>query len=521
MTQEEFGHQEHIKLLSNHFLENDWVWLYHKKSNLNEIPSRYYRYWCYLAEPNAAAKSLASYEWDIEPSSPSALLYDYSYRSKAKNGFEHLTTIRDFKIGNKRFTQIRLCDEIIYYHNMFEIKENDITYYYSIFENERVLVCEIGDNYAKILNRFLIEFMAAKEMDLICVCQSEIEYDLNEFSPSFSYTCTPEKGISLNNAYNQNFNLMVNPCFSMMRNWFNGKILYKHKSLKEIIEKREKPIPFIIGEDGDGQNILANYHSNPYSKVYFRKSLLTLYKSGYNGISIEPLSISTSDFHIRCDNDQEKCIITFLKDVWELPLSEQKKWYAFNVNSDGRDFSDLFKQSIIKGNWKGEIQSKDFIFRDTYNTLLKKWGKRYKWNLIKPLHSYQEELIKTLIILPNDNPKELSNILQHICLLFQESFNIKSFPLNQEDKETRLDFFQRMLNKLGFNNSSLKEYLHNVQKLRSSISMAHHLGNELRKEAKEACDFFGLKYDLSNTAETSVIIFERGIDAMNSLIQEL
>lgn len=33
MTESEFYHKEHIALLSNHFLKNDWVWLY-KKSHL-------------------------------------------------------------------------------------------------------------------------------------------------------------------------------------------------------------------------------------------------------------------------------------------------------------------------------------------------------------------------------------------------------------------------------------------------------------------------------------------------------
>lgn len=38
---------------------------------------------------------------------------------------------------------------------------------------------------------------------------------------------------------------------------------------------------------------------------------------------IEPLGITTPEFSIRCDNDNENYIVAFLKDVLELPLREQ------------------------------------------------------------------------------------------------------------------------------------------------------------------------------------------------------
>lgn len=517
MTESEFYHKDHISLLSNHLLENNWVWLYKKGSHLDLSPSIFYRYWCYLADPNSAVRSLKNYERDIEENSPSLLMADYSYRSHAKTGFEHLTTIRSFKINCGWIEQIRVCDELIYFHNLFERIEDEVIRYYKTDDNN-TLVCEIGKNYAKILNRYLIEFMAAKKMDLVCIAQSEIEYDMNTFTPPFSYTATTEQGISLSKTHNQNYNLMINPCFSNMRNWFNGKMVYGHRSLKQLIETKQSPIPFIIDEDADGQPIVADYESNPYSKVYFNKSLLNSYKSGVSNLNIKPLSISTSDFYIRCDNDLDSCIIAFLKDVWDLPLSEQKKWYGYNISPNGTDFSDFFKQSIIHGNWLGEIHSKDFIFRDTYQTLLNKWNSQFGWIPFKPLNSYQKELVESLIILPDNSPKDLSELLQLICLLFHESLNFNEFPITQNDEETKINFLHRMLESYGITDTSLRDFLFHIQRLRSKITTAHHLSNKIDSKTKKSYVFFGLKPDLSNTAETSINIFEKGIDAMKRII---
>ena len=42
MTEEEFYHKQHIDLLSNHLLENDWVWIYKKYHKVVEDVDIYY-----------------------------------------------------------------------------------------------------------------------------------------------------------------------------------------------------------------------------------------------------------------------------------------------------------------------------------------------------------------------------------------------------------------------------------------------------------------------------------------------
>lgn len=94
MTQEEFEHKQHIELLSKHFLENDWVWLYKKQHYKDGAIDIYYKYWCYLATPSKATDALSSYMVDIPDNVRGALVNGCVYKPFAHDGFEPLTIIQ-------------------------------------------------------------------------------------------------------------------------------------------------------------------------------------------------------------------------------------------------------------------------------------------------------------------------------------------------------------------------------------------------------------------------------------------
>lgn len=99
LTETEFYHKSHIEILSNHFLENDWVWLYKKYYESSDGVERYHKYVSYLATPISAAFSLKTPNTDIQDDVRVALMGDYTYRPFAKPGFENLVTVRDFKVS--------------------------------------------------------------------------------------------------------------------------------------------------------------------------------------------------------------------------------------------------------------------------------------------------------------------------------------------------------------------------------------------------------------------------------------
>ncbi len=532
----EFYHIDHQKLLSNHFLENDWVWLYRKYRKVENGIDVYYRYFAYLATPIAASHCIKSATSDIEENNRVCLINGYKYRPYAREGFEHLVTIRDFKVSNTYFKDIRIAEEIIFYHRLYERRENNTIKYYQLNENIETLVCIIEENSVKILARFLSEYMAAKCMDLVCHCQSEVEFSLNDYNPRFKIRCTP--GLKFQNlrlTNSSNFELCVAPHFHIIQSWFNGKQIFRHISLKRFFDNMHPLISFIIGTDDNGLPIKSTPDTSLYTPVFFSKNVQAHY--GRQGYKSQELRISGPNFSLRCDNDNDEYIIAFLKDILDLPYTDQCIWLGYNIPPDGRGFSSLFQSSIIEGNWNGIATSIDFVFRDLYKTFLSLWEKKYNDIIIKPLNGVQTESLEKICIVFNNDYEALITLIRNLSLCLQESFNsnflsqitpveekitteIKDgIEIHTKKTEASISHFHRVCGILGIEDSKLNTFLKNLQTLRSYT--LHRNKTEIKKDIKKAFDFFGLKYDHSNSTSTSHNILQIGVDALTSFIKQL
>lgn len=522
MTQEEFEHKQHIELLSKHFLENDWVWLYKKQHYKDGAIDIYYKYWCYLATPSKAIDALSSYMVDIPDNVRGALVNGCVYKPFAHDGFEPLTIIRDFKNGSERFIQIRIAEEIVFYHNLYEVHKGNVTQF---FDDNDILACEITDTSARILNKHLTEFMAAKGMDLICHCQSEIEYNFNDYSPTFKYKCTSEQGEDISRTALQHYNIMVNPCFTNMRNWFNGKSVFKYTPLKEYMKSMNAQ--YIIATDENGLDIFSDEKTSPYTPIFFDKKLHSLYM-GREKYVIEPLRITTPSFSIRCDNVNENYIVAFLKDVLDLPYREQNVWKGYNIAPNGRGFSGHFQETMIQGNWNSSAESIDFVFRDTYKNLLSKWEGKYKFPLVKSLNHAQSEIPDKINLLQDNDYFALSQLLQQIGLMFYDSLNKAELyknilnPTEEEKKGASIAYLHRLFEHLKINDTELNTFLKNERTLRSILSLAHHNGAKITKDnEKQSLAYVGLSIEKLNTKEAAKNLLTKGSEAMQKIIEQL
>lgn len=537
MTEEEFYHKQHIDLLSNHLLENDWVWIYKKYHKVVEDVDIYYRYFSYLATPTDAAKSLRSATCDIQENERVTLMGDYSYRPFANPGFENLVTIRDFYISNEHFVDIRVAEEIIFYFRLFEYRENNGEIkFYRIENSFKILVCVITNDSVKILNRYLIEFMAAKRMDLICCCQSEVEFDLDKIDIPFKIKGTQGKFEDISPNLQSNYRFCVGLCFAKIQSWFNGKTILNHTSLKKIMEKEQRYISYVIGTASDGTSLDSDESTNQYTSVFFDKEVLTLYH-GRQGCKIEPLRISSPDFSLRCDNDNLDYVVVFLRDIQDLPYKEQYKWRGYNIVPDGRGFSNLFQKTIIDGNWNGAAQSIDFIFRDLYRTLVSKWELKYGWKLFKPLNGLQAEYFNQICLLSRNDYEDLTNLVKYLALFLQESLNLDEFEkitpaifdvkdkivngetVKESHKEGPIAHLHRVLERLNTEDAEFVIFLRNLQSLRSY--MLHRNRETLEKDKRKAFVYFGLNEDKSNSQLASKNIFQLGANALSTVIKQL
>lgn len=537
MTEEIFYHASHKLALTNHFLENDWVWLYKKVWTQINNEDIYSVYFSYLATPTTAAKALRSCNIDIPIDNPVALMSDYSYRSHYYPGFEHLVIVRDFYNIKPAIHDVRIADEIIFYHNLVEVQNNGVKQYYSVSRNSKELVCEVTADSVRILNRFLTEYMAAKCMDLVSICQSEVEFYIDKVAIPFEIHYTPKfefKDISPNP--HSHFEICVACNAGPVQSWFNGKTVFPHLSIKTIMEQMKPEINFIIGTDENGLPIYSSKDTHPYTPIYFKKDVRTLYCNNQDCV-IGPLNITTSSFSLRCDNDNDNYIIAFLKDIKDIPYNEQYVWRGYNIPPDGKKFSDIFQHSILEGNWNGVVKSIDFIFRDTYKSLLNKWTRKYSWEIFKPLNGVQSDAPSKICSLVSDDYPSLKILVENLVLSLHESFNISAFSdispkidlirevevngekVKKVHSEPDIDYFQRICAILNIESSIIFEYFKMLQSLRSY--MLHRNPSKDKPNFKKVLLYFGMNEDKSNSKEVSYNILSKGVDAMNSIIAQL
>ena len=220
-----------------------------------------------------------------------------------------------------------------------------------------------------------------------------------------------------------------------------------------------------------------------------------------------------------------------------LLYSDQYIWRGHNIPPDGKFFSNIFQSSILEGNWNGIVKSIDFIFRDTYHTLLEKWEKKYTHVVFKPLHGMQTNATNKICVLPNNDYTALKLLVENLVLSLQESFNQESFEVVTKKQnikkeeivdgekvikifaEPPIDYFNRVCSDLKLDCADLYEYLKMLQTLRSY--MLHRNPEKDKKDFKKARMYFGMREDKSNAKEVSYNILQKGIEAINSLIKQL
>jgi hypothetical protein len=391
---------------------------------------------------------------------------------------------------------------------------------------------QINKDSVKILNQYLVEFMAAKRMDLICCCQSEIEFDLGAIDLPFEIECTNGKFKDISPNAKSNYQICISPHFAKIQSWFNGKIIFNHESLKSIIERMKTSVNYIIGTDVNGAPIASTVATDPYTPVFFDKKVQAYYN--YQGCRIEELRIISPNFTLRCDNDHNDYVVVFLRDIQDLPYREQCIWKGFNITPDGRTFSKLFQKTIIEGKWNGVAQSIDFVFRDLYKTFVAKWEEKYGWKLFKSLNGIQAEYFNQICILNRDDYEALTDLVKYLSLLLQESLDLEMMEMiipakteikekvvngektKESTKEKPLSHLDRILETLNIEGYNFIVFLRNLQSY-----MLHRNSKKLDKDKKRAFEYFGLNEDKSNSQSVSNNVLSLGATAISNMIKQL
>lgn len=183
---------------------------------------------------------------------------------------------------------------------------------------------------------------------------------------------------------------------------------------------------------------------------------------------------------------------------------------------------------MIQGNWNSSAESIDFIFRDTYKNLLRKWEGRYNFPLVKPLNHAQSEIPDKINLLQDNDYYALSQILEQIGLMFYDSLNKAELyknilnPTEEEKKGASIAYLHRLFKHLKIDDTEFNTFLKHERTLRSIFSLAHHNAAKITKDnEKQSLSYVGLCYEKLNTKEAAKNLLTKGSEAMQKIIEQL
>ncbi len=178
VTQNEFFHVYPKRFLENNFYENNWVTLYRKNSyhpNNNSDIDVYLRVWTYLGDDQHISRSMQSFDSDLEPSEKGALYMDNQYAPALKEGFESTIVTMDFYDIRPYRHQIRINEEFIHMFHLYEEIDNNGNRRYTQFDaGDTKVVLIVSEDEVKILHQYLMDFLAARKLNLVCYARSEV-----------------------------------------------------------------------------------------------------------------------------------------------------------------------------------------------------------------------------------------------------------------------------------------------------------------------------------------------------------
>lgn len=498
--------------------------------------------WCYMVDDNHITDVLRDSENTISEGSRNGLVNGYQYKEFIYDGIEPIISRLSFNYD--KLHQFRLSDEFVFYFKLFEKKTKESTKYVFFHEDDETEVVVITDNKVNIRHRFLMEYLAVKRMNLLFCVTAVIDINAKLIDFQHKYTQKAPETIRIDS--DSNYTIDIHQHFETLISRFSAKHI-KHYAPLETINSVFAPYveSFIYKYDPTkckDLEIRCDDIEHKYTPIFFSLDVLEKYYLSDN-TTVHPLCISAPNFHLRCDNENDDYVVVFLKDLYELPESEQKYWKSKNITPNGRKFSQHFTDSIIKGIYWGPATSVNFQIREKFEELQSVWKDKFGWKLFTDLNYSQEHTLNYIHKLPDDNMSSFTTIIGSIALNFQESINTdeikkvigpqtttKEVAVKIEDKEmkatqevdaSRIEYLRLFCEKIGMKSQTLDTFLFKEQVVRSKGTLIHKQSHRLTGKDKEIFSKFNLNIERDNTAEASSKILEELNQAIDLLLIDL
>ena len=478
--------------------EQTWTVLYETHRAESAMACRF----CVLVPKRFRSEVLGEDFWlpDLDDRKPGLQESDaddgYVYLSFGEDsGFEPLVILQGHHGLRPRMLP-QLSEEFRLYHNLW-VNDSGTELIKIRPDGTEEVAAVIGPESVRVRTKYLRQFLAGKQMDLVLRVSSVLYADdpdeaapLGEIAPP---NTRDDMRISIH--VSDEFKGRQRPSSHLL----GRKLLAAPPRQKSGIWTFDNPPQnyhdFVIGEDPDGEPVRHtcdpeqldnNFSKNPgtphyLTPVHFRREVLHRYYES-------PEKYSIDDGHLRCgslwdlplDNSHPDYVVVFLGDLGRyLPESERPYWQTFNLVPDGDPSRTLIKRAF-QGE-PAEPEAPDLRFKSAYHRFNAKWQTKFGWPLFRDPEPDDEHVLQRLRVpLTSSQPEFEAQVMGFAKVLvdaLNETAIQQRLPSRVKD-EKGISKLERWLQQENYPSTERDiAFLRRIQRLRSKLA-AHRKGSD-------------------------------------------
>ena len=515
MNKEYFLLEDKIEEIKSKFaIKNGWLKIYENEPKISDNPSDSSCVYCCLISNDKVEENSKGGSWPILMGSEGkpSICGDNSYKTNDKEGLEPFLFYKSFFLQEKLVKYVDIAEEFILYFRLYEKgndKQNRIFYYVTDY-GELDAVLTIEPNLIKVKIKYLKEYITMRDMNFV-ICY-EFMRVFEEIPSDWNIKHKNELIKEKDFVYSHSIKFDDGP-----QSWIMGKVFIKPNEIKKShfdlpVSKNES---FIIAVDDEGNSIYESCEESS-GITYFKKEVLNKYYNEPDKYKVDGFSVTSKFFRLKIDNNRNEYIPVFLFNLEILPEMEQLHWKQYNIPpKEGMGISRRYRGTMLEGEWAGQPETVDLLFKSKYKSFNQNWEKKFGWKLYKPLDKQDEYLFTALHLITSNNIKAFCEQTLTVVKLVIDRLNEeelkKGLDLDLGDKG--ITKFEKFLKSKRVESPDEFEFLRNLQDLRSGLIA--HAFSKSNKKCEKAIKYFDVESD--NYVEVLKVIFIKSLRIFNNL----
>ncbi len=359
------------------------------------------------------------------------------------------------------------------------------------------VAAEIGPDSVRVRTKYLRQFLAGKQMDLVLRVSSVLYADdpeeaaaLGEIAP---HSARDDMRVSI--FVSDEFKGRQRPSSHLLGRKLLAALPRNKSGVWPFNDPPGHYHDFVIGEDPDGEAVrhtcdpdqLDNYSGKPpdaphyFTSVHFRREVLHRYYESPEKYSIGDGDLSCGTlWHLSIDNNHPDYVVVFLGDLGrDLPESERPYWQSFNIVPEGDP-----SRTLITRAFHGESadpEAPDLRFKSVYDRFNSEWPRQFGWPLFRDPEPDDVHVLQRLRVPLTSSQPEFEAQVMGLAKILVDAFNetaIQQRLPSRNKNEKGISKLERWLQQENYPHVKRDiAFLRRVQRLRSKLA-AHRKGSD-------------------------------------------